>query len=82
MEPRYYAGEVVYLNPARSPNPGDFVFITLKEPGFPADVGYIRQLLGSDLVSVRVSTLNPKRELAVPRQEVIGIAIIVGSGLF
>jgi hypothetical protein len=38
MEPRYYAGEVIYLNPARSPNPGDFVFITVKEAGFPAEV--------------------------------------------
>ena len=52
MEPRYYAGEVVYLNPARAPNPGDFIFITVKEPGFPASVGYVRQFLGSDLVTV------------------------------
>jgi transcriptional regulator with XRE-family HTH domain len=82
MEPRYYAGEVVYLNPARSPNPGDFVFITVREPGFPANVGYVRQFLGSDLVSVRVSTLNPKRAQAIPHQEVVAIAAIVGSGMF
>jgi phage repressor protein C with HTH and peptisase S24 domain len=82
MEPRYFAGEVVYLNPARSPNPGDFIFITVREPGFPADIGYVRQFLGLDLVSVRVSTLNPKRARVIPRQEVIGIATIVGSGLF
>jgi phage repressor protein C with HTH and peptisase S24 domain len=82
MEPRYYAGEVVYLNPARSPNPGDFVFITLKEPGFPTEVGYIRQFVGSDLLSIRLATLNPKREQVIPRQEVIAIATIVGSGLF
>ena len=82
MEPRYYAGEVIYLNPARPPNPGDFIFITVKEPGFPAEVGYVRQFLGSDLVSIRVSTLNPKREQLIPRQEVIAIATVVGSGLF
>ncbi len=82
MEPRYYAGEVIYLNPHRSPNPGDFIFITVKEPGFPASVGYVRQFVGSDLVSIRVSTLNPKREQIIPRQEVIAIATVVGSGLF
>jgi transcriptional regulator with XRE-family HTH domain len=82
MEPRYYAGEVIYLNPARSPNPGDFIFITVREPAFPAEVGYVRQFLGSDLVSIRVSTLNPKREQLIPRQEVIAIATVVGSGLF
>ena len=27
MEPRYYAGEIVYLHPSRPPNPGDFVFL-------------------------------------------------------
>jgi phage repressor protein C with HTH and peptisase S24 domain len=82
MEPRYYAGEVIYLNPHRSPNPGDFIFITVKEPGFPASVGYVRRFVGSDLVSIRVSTLNPKREQLIPRQEVIAIATVVGSGLF
>ena len=82
MEPRYHAGEVIYLNPHRAPNPGDFIFITVKEPGFAANVGYIRRFLGADLVSIRVSTLNPKREQIIPRHEVIAIATVVGSGLF
>ena len=82
MEPRYFAGEIIYLNPNRSPNPGDFIFITVKEPGFPASVGYVRQFVGSDLVSIRVSSLNPKREQLIPRQEVIAVATVVGSGLF
>jgi transcriptional regulator with XRE-family HTH domain len=82
MEPRYYSGEIVYLNPNRPPNPGDFVFLTIKETSFPAGVGYIRQFAGSDLVSVRVYTINPKREELIPLQAVIEIATIVGSGLF
>jgi transcriptional regulator with XRE-family HTH domain len=82
MEPRYYAGEIVYLNPNRPPNPGDFVFLTVREPSFPAAVGYIRQFAGADLVSVRVYTINPKREELFARQAVIEIATIVGSGLF
>ena len=49
MEPRYYAGEIVYLHPTRPPNPGDFVFLTVREPSFPAGVGYIRQFAGADL---------------------------------
>jgi transcriptional regulator with XRE-family HTH domain len=82
MEPRYYAGEVVYLHPTRPPNPGDFVFIVVQESGFPAAIGYIRQFLGSDLVSIRVSTLNPRRQELIPRQAVVEIATVVGSGLF
>jgi phage repressor protein C with HTH and peptisase S24 domain len=81
MEPRYYPGEVVYLNPARPPNPGDFVFITVQEPGFPAAVGYIRQFLGADLVHFRLLALNPKREHLIARHDLVEMATIVGSGL-
>ena len=82
MEPRYYAGEVVYLHPTRPPNPGDFVFIVVQESGFPAAIGYIRQFVGSDLVSIRISTLNPRRQELIPRQAVVEITTVVGSGLF
>jgi transcriptional regulator with XRE-family HTH domain len=68
MEPRYYTGE------ARLPNPGDFVFIVVRESGFPAAVGYVRRFVGEDIVSIRVSTLNPEREELVPRESVVDIA--------
>ena len=42
----------------------------------------VRQFAGADLVSVRVYTINPKREELFARQAVIEIATIVGSGLF
>jgi transcriptional regulator with XRE-family HTH domain len=82
MEPRYYPGEVVYLHPSRPPNPGDFVLVTLKEPDYPAQIGYIRQYLGEDLVHIRLRSLNPKSEHLVARQNLVGMATIVGSGLF
>ncbi len=82
MEPRYYPGEVVYLNPSRPPNPGDFVLVTVKEPRFPAPIGYIRQYLGEDLVHIHLRMLNPKGEHLIARQNLVGMATIVGSGLF
>jgi transcriptional regulator with XRE-family HTH domain len=82
MEPRYFAGEVVYLDPNRRPNRGDFVFLTIHEPGFTGKVGYVRQYIGEDLVSLRVSTLNPKKEEVIDATNVVELATIVGSGLF
>ncbi len=82
MEPRYYPGEIVYLNPLRPPNPGDFVFLTVREPGFSVAVGYIRQYVGQDLVHIRTLALNPKREHLIAKEDLAGIATIVGSGLF
>ena len=81
MEPRYYPGEVVYLNPLRPPNPGDFVFLTVREPGFAAAVGYIRQYVGQDLVHIRALALSPKHEHLVAKEDLVGITTIVGSGL-
>ncbi len=81
MEPRYYPGEIVYLHPLRPPNPGDFVFLTVREPGFAAAVGYIRQYVGQDLVHIRTLALSPKREHLVAREDLVGMATIVGSGL-
>jgi transcriptional regulator with XRE-family HTH domain len=81
MEPRYYPGEVVYLHPSRPANPGDFVFVTAREPGFPTPVGYIRQYLGQDLVHIRLQTLNPKREHLLAKDDLVEMTIIVGSGL-
>jgi transcriptional regulator with XRE-family HTH domain len=82
MEPRYYAGEVVYLRPDRAPNPGDFVLAIVKEPDYPANIGYIRQYLGEDLINIHLGTLNPKRTHLVARQNLVGMETIVGSGLF
>ncbi len=82
MEPRYFAGEVVYLHPKRPPNSGDFVFVTVREPGFQTKVGYIRQYIGEDLVSITVSTLNPRQKAIIERTNLVEVATIVGSGLF
>jgi transcriptional regulator with XRE-family HTH domain len=82
MEPRYFPGELVYLHPDKAPNPGDFVFVALKQPGFAAPVGYIRQYLGEDLVHIRLRTLNPRKDHLLPREALVAINTIVGSGLF
>lgn len=82
MEPRYFPGELVYLHPDKAPNPGDFVFVTFKAPGFTAPVGYIRQFLGADGTNVRLRTLNPRDDQLLSREVLIGLETIVGSGLF
>lgn len=81
MEPRYYPGELVYINPARAPNPGDFVLALVREPRFASPIGYVRRYLGEDSRHVRLATLNPKRHYAVDRKALVSIATIVGSGL-
>jgi len=82
MEPRYFAGELVYLHPGKPPNPGDFVFVIFNEPGFVTQVGCIRQYSGDDLTHIHLRTLNPKKAHLLPREALVGMMTIVGSGLF
>jgi transcriptional regulator with XRE-family HTH domain len=81
MEPRYYPGELVYLNPTKPPNPGDFVLAQVSEPHFADPIGYVRQYLGEDSGHIRLATLNPKRQHTVDRKALVSLATIVGSGL-
>lgn len=81
MEPRYYAGELIYLDPRRRPNPGDFILVVVREPQYSAPIGYVRQYLGEQSGKIRLGTLSPKRTHLIGRNDVIIIQSIVGSGL-
>jgi len=73
---------LVYLRPGKAPNPGDFVFVTFKAEGFAAPVGYIRQFLGEDSTHIRLRRLNPRDDHLLPREVLIDMNTIVGSGQF
>jgi transcriptional regulator with XRE-family HTH domain len=81
MEPRYFPGELIYVDPRRRPNPGDFVLVLVREPNYSAPIGYVRRYLGERSGKVRLSTLSPKREHLIGRDDLVGIRAIVGSGL-
>ncbi len=82
MEPRYFAGELVYLHPGKPPNPGDFVFVVFNQSGFVTQVGCIRQYVAEDLTHIHLRTLSPKKEHLLPREALVAMLTIVGSGLF
>jgi len=81
MEPRYYPGELIYVDPTRPPNPGDFVLVAVREPQFASPIGYLRRFLGGDAEQVRIATLNPKRTQRIARKAVVSLNTVVGSGL-
>ena len=81
MEPRYYPGELIYVDPTRPPNPGDFVLAVVREQQFAAPVGYVRRYLGEGSGEVQVATLNPKRTRHIPRKALVSLNTIVGSGV-
>jgi phage repressor protein C with HTH and peptisase S24 domain len=81
MEPRYFSGELVYVDPQRRPNPGDFVLAVVREPNYSAPVGYVRRYLGERTGEFRLGTLQPKREYLIGRDALVRMHPIVGSSL-
>jgi phage repressor protein C with HTH and peptisase S24 domain len=75
MEPRYYAGEVLYVNPNRPLAKGCFVAVEMTN-----DRGLIKQFVRRTDELLVLAQFNPPKEIRLPVTEVKRIYRITGSG--
>ena len=75
MEPRYYAGEVLYVNPNRPLAKGCFVAVEMTN-----DRGLIKQFVSRNDELLVLAQFNPPKEIRLPIAEVKHIYRITGSG--
>lgn len=80
MEPRYYAGEYVYVHPNKAIARGAFVVIQVDEPGSAVPLVYVMQFDKANEETITVSQLSPSKTLTLPRTRVLFIHRIVLSG--
>ncbi len=74
MQPRYFAGELLFVNPNRPITPNCFVAIEMTDGR-----GQVRQFLRRTHDGIFVRRLNPDQELRLPTAEVKRIYRITGS---
>lgn len=74
MEPRYFAGELLFVNPNRPITPNCFVAIEMADGR-----GQIRQFLRRTHDGIFVRRLNPNQEQRLPAPEVKRMYRITGS---
>jgi hypothetical protein len=74
MEPRYYAGELLYVNPNRPPTRHCFVAVELMNGH-----GLIRQFLRRSESDLVLHQLNPAKDLHVRTAEVKRVCRITGA---
>lgn len=74
MEPRYFAGELVYVNPNRPLTKHCFVAVEMKD-----GQGLIKQFLKRSDDTVVLRQFNPPKDLRLPAREVKQIYRITGS---
>ncbi len=75
MEPRYFAGELVYVHPGRPPEQGRDCVIEMQNGD-----AHITRYLRQSVDNIRVAQFNPPEEKDIPRDEVKAVYAVVGRG--
>jgi phage repressor protein C with HTH and peptisase S24 domain len=80
MEPRYFAGEAVFVNPRLPVRRGDFVVAQIAvEDGAPPHA-YVKRFVARDARTLRLEQFNPKKTLEFPVARVITVHRIIMGG--
>ena len=79
MEPRYFAGELLYVHPWRPPSRGSWVLVQVKNPAGHHLLGYVKQFISMTPTRLILRQLNPDMEIEFERSDVEVIHRIVGS---
>jgi phage repressor protein C with HTH and peptisase S24 domain len=81
MEPRYFAGECVFVNPRLPITKGCFVVaqIAAKVEG-DAPEAYVKRYVNLDAKQLRLEQFNPKKALTFPADRVVSVHRIIMGG--
>lgn len=81
MEPRYFSGELLYLEGNRPPHIGDFVVVECKasesDPEHPA---YLKQLAATTPTKLKLRQFNPAEVIEIDRRKVLKVYRVMGLG--
>jgi phage repressor protein C with HTH and peptisase S24 domain len=80
MEPRYFAGEAVFVNPRLPVRRGDFVVAQIAVDDGEPPHAYIKRFVARDARTLRLEQFNPKKTLAFPVARVISVHRIIMGG--
>jgi phage repressor protein C with HTH and peptisase S24 domain len=80
MEPRYFAGETVFVNPRLPIGRGSFVVAQISKSQESDPHAFVKRLVVQDGKRLRLEQYNPKKVLEFPMSTVVAIHRIVMSG--
>jgi SOS-response transcriptional repressor LexA len=80
MEPRYFAGETVFVNPRLPISRGAFVVAQISKGDADEPYAFVKRFVSQDTRRMRLEQYNPKRMLEFPLSSVVTIHRIVMSG--
>ena len=80
MEPRYFAGETVFVNPRLPIGRGSFVVAQISKGQESEPRAYVKRFVSQDAKRLRLEQYSPKKVLEFPMSTVVAIHRIVMSG--
>jgi phage repressor protein C with HTH and peptisase S24 domain len=80
MSPRYFDGELVYVDPDRMPRKGDFVVVQVTMNEHDPPWGYVKQFVRRNTNELVLCQYNPAKELVFPNAAVVSVHVIVLAG--
>jgi phage repressor protein C with HTH and peptisase S24 domain len=80
MEPRYFAGETVFINPRLPISRGAFVVAQIASGEENVPHAYVKRFVSQDSRRLRLEQFNPKKVLEFPASKVVSVHRIILSG--
>jgi phage repressor protein C with HTH and peptisase S24 domain len=80
MEPRYFAGETVFVNPRQPISKGAFVIVQISAGADAPPHAYVKRFVSQDGRRLRLEQYNPKKVLEFPTSRVVSVHRIIMSG--
>jgi phage repressor protein C with HTH and peptisase S24 domain len=81
MEPRYFDGEVVFVDPSRTPRAGDFVVVQVHMEEHGELWGFVKRFVRRNNKELVLHQLNPDKQLIFPYATVHTVHVIVMGGM-
>jgi len=80
MEPRYFAGETVFVNPRLPISKGAFVVAQIAAGEDGAPHAYVKRFVSQDARRLRLEQYHPKKVLEFPTARVVSVHRIIMAG--
>lgn len=79
MEPRYFAGEILFIHPGKPPRKGDFVLVQISHGGDEIEP-LVKRFVGETATAYELEQYNPPKRFDVEKNRVIAIHLVHLAG--
>lgn len=81
MEPRYFDGEVVFIDPTRRVKKGDFVIAQISFDESKPPLAYIKRFVRHNAEELVLEQYNPQKTLKFPHENVVSVHFVALGGV-